>query len=77
MTNVTPIRAEVAEFINRVMRNRTDYIAMMAAAYLQKTNLDPEEVELIEERNLHQVRWYFRKRKGDSQNEREDLFDQR
>jgi hypothetical protein len=47
---------------------RMDHIEMMAAAYYQKTNVDPEKVELVEDMRIkddgtYEIVWYFQERK--------------
>jgi hypothetical protein len=58
--------ADVATFIrDQWAKRRNQHIEMMAAAYLQETNLNPEEVELVEVQEGNLIRWYFRKRSAE------------
>jgi Trk K+ transport system NAD-binding subunit len=41
---------------------RMEHIEMMATAYLLKTDIPPDEVELVEEQVENRVIWYFRRR---------------
>lgn len=52
----------VDELAKRVIKTQAEHIEMMAAAYLQKTQLDPRETELVQEYRGTQIIWYFRKR---------------
>jgi len=43
---------------------RMDHLESMAAAYFQKTDIPPDEVELVEEQGGFQTIWYFRRRRA-------------
>lgn len=69
-TYITPSDADVMDpeplhqLVRRICRVRAEYLEMMAAAYLKKTNLDVEDVELVEELDPqnHLVKFYYRRR---------------
>jgi len=49
-------------FVKQVSEIRVKYLEMLTAAYLEHTNLSPDDVILVEERINNQIHWYFKKR---------------
>jgi hypothetical protein len=57
------LQEKINDHINKLMEKRTEYIEMMAMAYLKLTDIHPLEVELVEERTSSLVtKWYFRRK---------------
>lgn len=72
--DITKLLPEDIERINRIanlqktsleiaIQQRIEHIEQMAAAYFAKTDIPPDEVELVEEHLGLRIVWYFR-RKG-------------
>ena len=59
---VIPERYLAEEPVHLYMDAQYLHKEMMAAAFMKKTGLDPEQVELVEERQPRMIRWYYRKR---------------
>lgn len=45
-----------------ILRTKAGLLDELAAAFLKRTNLPPEEVALIEQRDLAQTKWWFARR---------------
>jgi hypothetical protein len=53
---------KLSEIVIEAIRIKNEHLEMMAAAYLLKTQIDPREVELVEQHLGTKIVWYFRKR---------------
>lgn len=57
--------------IEQAVELRCEYIEQMAAAYLLKTNIDPREIELVEDHRGMEIVFYFRHKTEQAQVETE------
>lgn len=56
------ISDRIQEIMAQAGNIRAEHIENMVAAYLLKTDIDPRNVELVEERQGDRIVWYFRER---------------
>lgn len=54
---------DVMPWVRRTAEERTRHLEMMAAAYIKKTGLPPDECELCEQTEGPATRWWFRPKK--------------
>lgn len=62
MTTTTDPAEEIHRTTAAVLSRRRQYLETLAAAYALATDLDPTEVELVEEHKEWGITWHFRRR---------------
>ena len=61
-TKVDVFEKELLRLQGQSSATTSEYIEMMAAAYLKETNIPASEVELVQVIEGYKIRWYFQKR---------------
>lgn len=64
------VTAGVRKQLSKALRTRRSYLEVMTAAYVRKTDVPVEQVELVEESKLSEdgiltITWHFRRRPAD------------
>ena len=49
-------------YVEKAAKNRAEMLEQLAAAYVLKTGIPPEECEMVERYEGSKIVWYFRKR---------------
>lgn len=61
-TGITVSEERLHNLVKRVSTATSEYIEMLAAAYLKETNIPAGDAELVQVIDGYKIRWYFQKK---------------